>query len=95
MVTDDLLFDWDKANLDHIARHHIAPREVEQVFANEAVDIDFDVVNGEERWTSVGHTEALRILLVVWTMREEYIRPVTAFAAGKVLVKNYLTMRGL
>jgi uncharacterized protein len=56
---DDLAFDWDNANVDHIARHRISPREIEQVFANKAVDIDFDMVNGEERWTSIGHTSQL------------------------------------
>ena len=91
---DDLAFDWDKANMDHIARHRVSFREVEQLFANKAVDIDFDVVNGEERWTSIGHTRQFRILVVVWTMREESIRPVTAFEAGKELAK-YLTNRGL
>jgi len=63
--------------------------------ANKAVDIDFDVVNGEERWTSIGHTEQLRILVVVWTMREESIRPVTAFEADKRLAKEYLAKIGL
>jgi uncharacterized protein len=92
---DDLAFDWDNANVDHIARHRISPREIEQVFANKAIDIDFDMVNGEERWTSIGHTGQLRILVVVWTMREEFIRPVTAFDADKEVSKEYLTIRGL
>jgi hypothetical protein len=54
-----------------------------------------EAVNGEERWTPVGHTSQLRILVVVWTMREESIRPITAFEAGKQLAKEYLTTRGL
>ena len=80
--------------MDHIARHRVSPREVEQLFANKAVDINFDMVNGEERWTSIGHTRELRILVVVWTMREDSIRPVTAFEADKQLAKEYLTIRG-
>jgi uncharacterized DUF497 family protein len=52
------------------------------------------MVNGEERWTSIGHTNKLRILVVVWTMREESIRPVTAFEADKEPAKEYLTIRG-
>ena len=91
---DDLAFDWDKSNMGHIARHRVTFHEVEQVFANKAVDIDFDVVNGEQRWTSIGHTSQLRILVVVWTMREESIRPVTAFEADPQRAKEYLTIRG-
>jgi hypothetical protein len=29
----------------------VTPGEVEQVFANDAMDIDYDVIGGEERWT--------------------------------------------
>jgi len=68
-MPDDLLLDWDDANTSHLARHHVMPQEIEQVFSNDAVDIDFDVVDGEERWTSIGHTGQLRVLVVVWTMR--------------------------
>jgi hypothetical protein len=50
----DFAFDWDDANVDHIARHGVTPLEIEQVFANQAVDIDFDVVDGEDRWTRLG-----------------------------------------
>jgi uncharacterized DUF497 family protein len=61
----------------------VLPNEVEQGFGNDALDISFEVVNGEERWTSIGHTGVMRVLVVVWTMRGERIRTVTAFEAGK------------
>jgi uncharacterized DUF497 family protein len=38
-------------------------------------------VNGQERFSSVGITECGRLLFVVWTMRGEKIRAVTAFDA--------------
>jgi uncharacterized DUF497 family protein len=62
---------------------------------NDEIDIEFDVVEGEDRWTSIGHTGQLRILVVVWTMRERAIRPVTAFAADRGLAQDYLEMKGL
>ena len=46
-----LRFDWDQGNTQHIASHRVTPGEVEQVFANDAMDIDYDVIGGEERWT--------------------------------------------
>ena len=46
---DDLAFDWDKANMGHIARHRVSLHEVEQLFANKAVDIDFDVARNVGR----------------------------------------------
>jgi uncharacterized DUF497 family protein len=70
------------------------PQEVLEVFRNEAMDLNYETVNGEERWTSVGHSNAVRILVVVWTMRGESIRPVTAFEAGKRLAEVCFKEKG-
>ena len=59
------------------------------------IDIDFDAVNGEERWTSVGHTDSFRVVVVVWTMRGESVRPITAVDASKRLREEYFGMKGL
>jgi uncharacterized DUF497 family protein len=79
---------------DILAAHEVAPDEVSQVFANEASDLRYEVVDSEERWTSVGRTDALRILVVVWTMRGESVRIVTAFEAGRRLAAEYVMERG-
>ena len=63
-MESDLTFDWDPANTRHVGRHGVTQIEVGEVFANEAVDIDYQVIEGEARWTSVGHTAAMRILVV-------------------------------
>ena len=89
-----LAFDWDEGNTVHIAGQAVLPNEVEQVFSNEALDINFEVVNGEERWTSIGHTAVMRVLVVVWTMRGERVRTVTAFEAGKRAVTEYFRQKG-
>jgi uncharacterized DUF497 family protein len=52
------------------------------------------MANDEDRWTSVGHTNNLRILVIVWTMRGESIRVVTAFDAGKTMRAQYLIEKG-
>ena len=89
-MESDLTFDWDPANTRHVGRHGVTQIEVGEVFANEAVDIDYQVIEGEARWTSVGHTAAMRILVVVWTMRANSVRPITAFEPGKRLASDYL-----
>jgi uncharacterized DUF497 family protein len=66
---------------------------VEQVFRNETIDLNYEMVDAEERWTSVGHTLTLKILVAVWTMREGAIRTVTAFEAGKPLATEYMKKR--
>jgi uncharacterized DUF497 family protein len=93
-MAEGLAFDWDDANVEHIRGHEVTPDEVAQIFANEATDLRYDVVNGEERWTSIGHTDVMRILVVVWTMRGESVRTVTAFDAGKRVAAEYVAQRG-
>lgn len=50
-MADELVFDWDPASTSHVASHDISPEEVAQVFAHDEMDIGYDVVGGEERWT--------------------------------------------
>ena len=90
----ELIFEWDDANTGHIARHDATRSEVEQVFGNDPLDLAAEVADGEERYTGVGHTHRLRVLVVVWTMRGEAIRPITAFDASERLAKRYSTERG-
>jgi uncharacterized DUF497 family protein len=75
----DLVFEWDDANLDHIARHQVAPEEAEQIVENDPLDIEAESVDGEERTTSVGCTDRGRVLVVVTTLRGPRLRVVTAF----------------
>ena len=45
-----LSFDWDSANIGHIARQDVTPEEAEQVILGDPLDFGFDPdVNGEER----------------------------------------------
>jgi uncharacterized DUF497 family protein len=92
---DDAKFDWDAANVEHIARHRVTPPEVETALLNGPIDIDHEFVEDEPRWTSVGHTEELRVLLIVWTMRGDALRPVTAYNVSEARRIEYLRMRGL
>lgn len=91
----ELKFQWDAANLAHIARHRVMPAEAEQVLASDPIHLDYDIVDGEERWTSIGHTESVRVLVVVWTIRDhDAVRVVTAWEAHKRAHRNYLREKG-
>jgi uncharacterized DUF497 family protein len=95
LVADALSFDWDEANVGHVARHNVTPEEVEQVFANDPMDLGVDVVDGEERYTGVGHTNRLRVLVLVWTMRGDATRPITGFDASERMAMRYVAERGI
>jgi uncharacterized DUF497 family protein len=72
----------------------VATEEVEQVFANDEMDIDYDVIGGEERWTVIGQTDQARVLIVVFTMRGDLVRTVTAYEASGRMRTEYFAMKG-
>src|SRR5271168_374726 len=75
-------FDWDSANIEHIARHDVTPEEAEQVIQNDPLDAPAELRNGEKRTVHLGKTDAGRVLVVV-TERNSMYRVVTARPAKK------------
>jgi uncharacterized DUF497 family protein len=90
---DDELFDWDDANILHLAEHGVAPEEAEEVLLSDSFDAGFDVVDGEKRWSYIGETGSERILRVVVTLRGEQTRVVTAFEAERHWKLLYLKQK--
>ncbi|MFN0168036.1 MAG: BrnT family toxin [Bryobacteraceae bacterium] len=70
------------------------PQQAEQALSNEPIDFDYDVVEGEQRWTIIGHTNDLRVLLVVWTLRGDMVRVVTAREASMRARNSYPREKG-
>jgi uncharacterized DUF497 family protein len=85
-----LSFEWDEANVEHIAFHQVTPTEAEDVLRSPALELEPEMVDGEERLAEVGQTRAGRILKVVVTVRGVNLRVVTAFDAGRSLKQAYL-----
>jgi uncharacterized DUF497 family protein len=77
----DLSFDWDEENVSHLARHKVKPSEAVEFFSNDPEVRGHEVIDGEDRWTSVGTTNAMRVLIMVFTMRGNKIRPITGWDA--------------
>jgi uncharacterized DUF497 family protein len=88
-------FEWDKANIAHLARHQVTPIEAEQVIVNDPVESDLYWVESEERVTAVGPTDAGRFLHVVITLRGSKVRCVTAYEASQREVRAWLHQKGL
>lgn len=73
-------FDWDEGNLlKNWEKHGITNQEAEEVFFNDPV-IRSDPAHSqdEERYLAYGVTNGGRFLTVVYTMREDRIRVVSA-----------------
>lgn len=76
-------FNWDRANIGHIARHKVAIAEAEQVIENDPLDISKVARNGELRTVHLGETDSGRVLVIVVTERDGMYRVVTARPANR------------
>ena len=84
-----LLFDWDDANIAHIARHGVTTEEAEQVIRNNPMDISYNIVGEEERFGQAGETDARRVLYIYTTPRGNKTRVVTCFEPSKANLLQY------
>lgn len=94
-MADEIKFDWDSANADHLARHDVKTAEVEQVFANSPVFLDSQYENEEERHVVIGLTNADRFLTIVWTPRNEAVRPITGWDSTREEQAAYWVEKGM
>jgi uncharacterized DUF497 family protein len=74
-------FEWDQYNLAKIAAHGLTQPEVEAVLADPEKTIE-QSCEEEPRWLTEGHAAGKRII-VIWTVRGEAVRPVTAWAESR------------
>ena len=88
-------FEWDDDNIKHLKRHKLTPDEFEDVILNEPLDLEYQTVNGEERFKSLGSTRRGRVLVAVWTARGGRVRAITAYRAARSLRTLYLRYRGV
>jgi uncharacterized DUF497 family protein len=89
-LADGIEFDWDDENIKHLAAHKVTPAEFEEVLKSDPLDLDYEVIDGEERYRSVGPTNGGRLLRVAWTVRRGKVRAVTAFRASASNKKAFL-----
>jgi uncharacterized DUF497 family protein len=83
-------FQWDEANLAHIARHGITRAEVEQAFLDPSARVEGNAIReGEVRFQMLGETHAGRVLTVIFIIRGGEIRTVTAYPANGGLLARY------
>ena len=76
------MFDWDDANREHVRRHAVEPDECEEAIRDgRRILWPVDQERGEERLGIIGQIRVERALAVVFTLRSDRIRVVTAWPA--------------
>jgi uncharacterized DUF497 family protein len=74
-------FQWDKGNIEkNWLKHSVNPSKCEQIFFNLPSIAYDDIKNSEKenRYYSLGKTDADRFLFVVFTIRKDRIRVISA-----------------
>lgn len=74
-------FDWDEANAPKLlARHRVTTGEVEQAFFHVPLLLAVDLKHSasEPRYLALGRTADARLLHIVFTIRGDRIRPISA-----------------
>lgn len=85
-------FQWDKGNSEkNWLRHQVTKNECEQVFFNKPVIVadDEKYSNLEKRWYVLGRTDSMKLLFVVFTIRENLIRVISGRNMNKKERKIY------
>ncbi len=71
-------FEWDEDNEDHIARHGIDVDEWEAAYNDVNKKVRPAHSSSERRRAALGRTDSGRLLHLVYTLRGNVLRPVTA-----------------
>lgn len=74
-----LEFDWDEGNLEHIKKHNVLYTECEEVFYNEPIFFEDEKHSvNEDRFLTYGISDENRLLTLVFTIRSNKIRVISA-----------------
>jgi uncharacterized protein len=86
-----LEFEWSKGNIGKNIKHSVGDREAEEVFFDKKKKIFKDILHSkkEERFRIIGKTKTGRILFVVFTVRQNKVRIISARDLNKKEVRLY------
>ena len=84
-------FDWDEANISHIAKHKVVQSEAEDIFfdENNMQDEDLGHSTAEERFLIIGKTAKRRLLYQIFIKRRNKIRIISSRDINKKEVHLY------
>ncbi|MBI3955150.1 BrnT family toxin [Candidatus Gottesmanbacteria bacterium] len=85
-IVNPLEFDWDEGNKDkNWQKHKVDFRESEEIFLNKPLKIFYDIKHSqqEDRFVALGKTNEERELYIVFTVRNNKIRVISARNTSK------------
>jgi len=86
------IFEWDKGNIDkNLIKHQVSDTECEEIFFDAEKKIKKDPLHSkkEKRYILLGKTKEQRLLFIVFTIRRQKIRIISARDINKKEAKLY------
>lgn len=86
-------FEWDEGNENkNVVKHSVSNKEAEQVFFNNPAIFDDEKHSSkkERRYYALGRTNSNKLLTIVFTIRKNKIRIISARPMGKREKKGYI-----
>lgn len=81
VLKDPILFEWDKNNQDkNYDKHQVSTTEIEEVFFDKNHKLAKDLFHSrdEDRYLIIGETKKYRKLYIVFTLRKNKVRIISA-----------------
>ncbi|KKQ41153.1 MAG: hypothetical protein US60_C0046G0004 [Microgenomates group bacterium GW2011_GWC1_37_8] len=85
-------FEWDEGNLDKsYEKHGITPKEAEEIFVSEELYVLPDIKHSqkEKRFIALGKTQEGKQLFIVFLIKKEKIRIISARRMHKKELQKY------
>lgn len=86
IVGEPILFQWDEGNREKsLKKHGVSIQECEEAFADSRKSTVPDLLHSEseKRFMLFGATNQNRVLTIVFTLREGYVRVISARGANQ------------
>ncbi|MBU0535258.1 MAG: BrnT family toxin [Patescibacteria group bacterium] len=86
ILSSPIEFQWDKGNIDkNLKGHDVANEEIEEVFFGHRIKVVKDMFHSgkEERYLLIGKTLFDRVLFIVFTLRNNKVRVISASDLNK------------
>ena len=85
-------FDWDKGNKNkNVKKHLVSNRECEELFFNKPIYFfnDYKHSKVEKRYLALGRTNEKRLLIIIFVVRNEKVRVISARDMNKKERERY------
>jgi uncharacterized DUF497 family protein len=85
-------FEWDAGNkIKNLTKHQVSQDECEEAFFDSNREVQEDLLHSvnEERYILLGYTKYKRLLYIVFTVRKEKVRVISARDINKKELKLY------